>query len=130
MKFIWDTPGLTWDQPGLTWDGETPDLTIEPRRHMASNALPDTISNLLSLGHDCADGAHQFEAAIPLLTNTESAIGGDVAALELKVADFAAFDMVMPGVPDLDTEVQKARSNARAFLTLVRDNLKGTVGPK
>ena len=97
---------------------------------MAQNRLPDTLPKLISLGHDCADGAQQFEAAIPLLTNTQAALLGDVTDLETRRAAFAAFEMVMPGVPDPDTVVQVARSNAKAFLTLVRENLKPTLGGK
>ncbi len=97
---------------------------------MATNRLPDNLSKLISLGEDCADGAHQYEAAIPLLANTEVKIRADVDDLVARKLAFEAFETVTPGTPDADTVVQLARSNAKAFLTLVRDLMKPHLGPK
>jgi hypothetical protein len=97
---------------------------------MAQNRLPDTINDLINLAEDCADGAHQYEVAIPLKANLEADIRADQLALATKKAAHDVFAQVLPDVPTVDAQVQSARSNGRAFLLLARDTLRPHLGPK
>ncbi len=128
MPRHWDTPGLNWDS-GATWD-EILETVFKPKRHMASNALPETLTDLLSLAEDGADGADQHEAAIPLLANTEAMIRADLSDLAAKKAAHAAFDTVLPGTPDPDQVVQTARTAGQAFLLLLRGVMEPVLGGK
>ncbi len=97
---------------------------------MASNKLPENLNKLISLGEDCADGANQYGIALPLETNTETRIRADVTDLKNKWTAWATFNTVLPETPDPDAQVQVARSNARAFLMLVRGNMEPHLGKK
>lgn len=131
MPDLWDTPADMWDTPGDTWSDTALEVpTFKPRRHMASNELPKSINKLISLAEDCADGANQHEASLPLETNLESVIRGDLSALVAAKAAYAAFDTVLPGVPDADAVVQTNRSNAKAFILLVRGVMEPVLGGK
>jgi hypothetical protein len=80
---------------------------------MASNRQPDKLEDLFSLTDDCVDGAHQYEASLPLKQNTEAAITADLAAARGAQAAYKTADTA---VSDAQTAVQVADSNVKAFL--------------
>lgn len=131
MEDLWDAPGKTWDSLGSFWtDDPEPAEPFKPERHMSQNTLPANLKKLTSLSEDCADGAHTHEASLPLETNTEARIRADLENFKTKSQAYNALDLVLPGTPDPDALVQTARSNGRAFLTLVRDTMKPHLGAK
>jgi len=92
---------------------------------MASNRIPDTIDELISLTEDCADGAQQLEATIVLKQNMEADIRADLLDLTTKRGTYDA----LVGLNEAkDTAVTLARSNARGGLTAARDRLKQIFG--
>ncbi len=132
--FRWND-GTKWNEPGAVWGPAiippSPALQpFKPRQHMAQNRLPDSINDLINQAEDCADGAHQYEAAIPLKANLEADIRADQQALMVAKAAHDVFAQILPDVPSVDAQVQSARSNGRAFLLLVRDTLRPHLGPK
>lgn len=120
--------GIRYDDPAVRYD--QPDL-ITPKRKktriMASNRLPDTLEELISLAEDAADGAHQLEATIGLQQNKEAGIRADLAALVTKKT---AYDTALAASPAKTTALTVARSNARGWLTMARDNFKTFLGAK
>jgi len=94
---------------------------------MASNRLPDPLDELITLGEDAADGAHQLETAIGLQQNKEVGIRTDLADL---VAKKNAYDSAVSARVPLASALTVARSNARAYLTLARDIFKTFLGSK
>jgi len=94
---------------------------------MASNRLPDALDKLMTLAEDAADGAHEHEAAIGLLQNTEAKIRADLAAL---VAANQHFGDMTGQNPGMTTDVTVARSNGRAFAVSLRDTLKPAFGQR
>jgi len=94
---------------------------------MASNKLPVNLDELITLGEDAADGAHQLETTLGLKQNTEAAIRADLAGLTAKKS---AYDTLASAGMAKSTAVTVARSNARAFLTSTRDVFKNFFGAK
>ena len=92
---------------------------------MASNKLPDILEELIALTEDAADGAHQLETTVGLQQNKETAIRADLAAVVTKKS---AYDAAVTASPDKTTALTVARSNARGWLTMARDNFKTFLG--
>lgn len=120
--------GLRWDTPGLYYDQPDPIPTPSKRKRiMASNRIPDSLEELMSLAEDAADGAHQLEDTIGLKQNKETNIRADLAEL---VACKNAYDSKAGDAPAKETAVRVARSNARFALIAARDNFKRFLGAK
>ena len=92
---------------------------------MASNKLPANLDELITLGEDAADGAHQLETTIGLKQNTEADIRADLGALANKKS---LYDAAVSDRKPLNTAMTVARSNARGFLTTARDVFKKFLG--
>lgn len=118
--------GVSRYDSGIRYD-ETDDLVtiITKGRHMASNALPQPLDKLMTLAEDAADGAHTHEVSIGLLQNTEVKIRADLLGL---VNANQHFGDMTGGNNGMTTAVTVARSNGRAFATLLRDRLKPVLG--
>lgn len=94
---------------------------------MASNQLPDSLSELETLGRDAANGGAQLDVTVGMKQNTH----------DLVLADTDAFSDACDQYDTADTAVRAATSalriavsNARGFLMLGRDLLKPTLGAK
>ncbi|MBI4660777.1 MAG: hypothetical protein HY735_18220, partial [Verrucomicrobia bacterium] len=85
---------------------------------MASNKLPANLEELITLGEDAADGAQQLETAIGLKQNLEADIRADLGDL---ISKKSLYDAGVSDRKSLNTALTVARSNARGFLTTVRD---------
>ena len=92
---------------------------------MASNRLPDKNEDLFSLADDAVDGAHQFEAALPLKQNTEAALTADLAAAR---GAQAAFKIADTAVGTAQGGVQVADSNVKAFLPKFKKAMTSALG--
>ncbi len=92
---------------------------------MASNRLPDKNEDLFSLADDAVDGAHQFEAALPLKQNTEAAITADLAGARGAQATYKTADTA---VGTAQTAVQVADSNVKAFLPKFKKSMTSALG--
>jgi hypothetical protein len=92
---------------------------------MASQRLPDNNDDLFSLGDDAVDGAHEYEATLPLKQNTEAAIDGDLDAARQKQAAFKAADTALG---DAQTAVRVADSNVKAFLPKFKKSMTAALG--
>ncbi len=123
----WDQPGLTWDSPGLFWDSVDNQEPHAQKGRMAHNALPNGEDDLISLAEDCIDGAHQLQDAVGLKQNREPELQDDLDEFVLKKGLWNAADGQRNAK---ETGVRTARSNARATLTLARDNFKPVFGGK
>ncbi len=94
---------------------------------MASNSIPQNISDLFHLGSECQAGATTLGPSIPLLINTGGVIGSDRAnALQLQ----SSYRTSLSGLPALRTAAALARTNGRAFATKARNWLENSLGPK
>jgi hypothetical protein len=118
----YDDPSSRYDQP----DPPTP-KPIKKGRIMASNALPKNLDELVSLVEDAADGCHQLEVTIGLQHNKEADLRADLAAFLTQSTAYN--DAVSAHVP-LQNALVTARSNARGWLTMARDNFKTFLGAK
>lgn len=92
---------------------------------MASNKLPEILDELIALTEDAADGAHQLETTVGLQQNKETAIRADLGVVVTKKA---AYDVAITASPDKTAALTVARSNARGWLTMARDNFKTFLG--
>ncbi|MCE9610468.1 MAG: fibronectin type III domain-containing protein [Chthoniobacter sp.] len=92
---------------------------------MAQNPIPVTYDPLVALAEDAADGAHQYQAAIGLLHNTETAIRADITALTTAETDLLAKRVEKNGVA---TNLRTADSNAKAFIALFVRTGRVTIG--
>jgi hypothetical protein len=92
---------------------------------MASNKLPASLDELITLGEDADDGARQLETTLGLKQNTEAAIRADVTDLASKKDACNTLDANRPTVITAQTV---AGSNGRAFLTTARDTFKPVLG--
>jgi hypothetical protein len=92
---------------------------------VASNRLPDKLEALIAQTEDAADGARQLETTVGLGQNKETALRGDLAALVVKKT---AYDTADSASPAKTTALTVARSNARAWLLMARDNFKTFLG--
>jgi len=120
--------GLRYDNPIVRYDQPNP-ITSKTKkgRIMASNKLPITIEELIALIEDTADGAHQLEATVGLQQNKETAIRADLASV---VTQKSLYDAAVTASPEKTVALTVARSNARGWLTMTRDNFKTFLGPK
>jgi hypothetical protein len=118
--------GIRYDDPSVRYDQPDPVTPKKKKgRIMASNALPKPLDELIALAEDAADGAHQLETTIGLQQNKEAAIRADLATL---VAKKGAHDTAEGASPAKSTALTVARSNARGWLLMARDNFKTFLG--
>jgi hypothetical protein len=92
---------------------------------MASNKLPDPLDDLFSLADDCVDGAHQYEATLPLKQNTEVAIATDLGDAR---ADETAYKNLNTGLSAAQTAVRVADSNVKTFLAKAKKAIASVKG--
>ena len=92
---------------------------------MASNQIPSTLTRLVALAEDAADGAQATGASIPLVKNTEVAIRADLISFQAAEAEFQAARAAKAAAA---TTAQVADSNAKAFLAAYKKLLSFTLG--
>ena len=92
---------------------------------MASNRIPEKLTELFALADDAIDGAENQEAAVPLKQNTAAAIATDLTAARTALAEFKSADTAKDTA---DGAVQTADSNAKAFLAKAKKAITGVFG--
>jgi hypothetical protein len=96
-------------------------------RIMATNAVPDTQDELLSLAEDMADGLHTDGAGAGVAQNTEAVMRATIAALRTAEAEFGtAKDARQAAVDGL----QAADDQAREFLLATKRVLSQFLGTR
>jgi hypothetical protein len=92
---------------------------------MASNRLPDSRDELFALADDAVDGAHQYEATLPLKQNTEAAIAADLAYARAMVN---AANLADTALSAAQSALRTADSNVKAFLPKAKKAITGALG--
>ena len=92
---------------------------------MAQNIIPVTYDPLVALGEDAADGAAQYQVAIGLLQNTETAIRASITALTSAENTVHTYRIAKSTAA---AEVRTADSNGKAFIAQFLRTGKTTIG--
>jgi len=92
---------------------------------MASNALPDPLDDLFTLGEDMADGCHNHQVAIGLKQNLETDVRADLDAAVTAQTDYKD---ALSAKTDFSTAVTVADSNGKAFISSARRVLANNLG--
>ncbi|MFA6561610.1 MAG: hypothetical protein WCV00_06845 [Verrucomicrobiia bacterium] len=119
--------GKKYDDPLSRYDQSDPPKPkpIKKGRIMASNKLPDKLDALVTLTEDAADGCHQLEVSVGLQHNKEADLRLDLGTFVTKAA---GYDTVLSARVPLQSALTVARSNARGWLLMARDNFKTFLG--
>jgi hypothetical protein len=92
---------------------------------MASNALPNPLDDVFTLGEDMADGCHNHQAAIGLKQNTETNVRAD---LDATIDAQTVYKAALSAKTDFSTAVTVADSNGKAFISSARRVLANNLG--
>lgn len=119
--------GRHYDEPLSRYDQTDPikPKPIKKGRIMASNSLPKKLDELVTLTEDAADGCHQLETAVGLQHNKEADLRLDLGTFVTKAA---GYDTTLSARVPLQSALTVARSNARGWLLMARDNFKTFLG--
>jgi len=92
---------------------------------MASNTLPASLDNLITLAEDMADGLHAHEVAVGIKQNLEAVVRPAITALTGTKMDS---ETAQAAKQTLTTAVTVADSNGKAFIGIARDVLAPSLG--